>query len=75
MIFMIYNSPITSPSPVNIIMFTNLPNLASRVTYFLFDSKIYHCIDGVAMGSPLGPNFTTYFMYKMESTFLNSQQC
>ena len=36
-------------------------------THFIFNSKYYHQIDGVAMGSPLGPVLTNIFMGFYES--------
>ena len=35
---------------------------ATSGTHFLFDSSYYDQIDGVAMGSPLGPVFANLFM-------------
>ena len=37
--------------------FTNLLTMTVKNCHFLFDSKLYHQKDGVAMGSPLGPLF------------------
>ena len=35
--------------------FGNLFNIATKETFFMFNSKYYKQVDGVAMGSPLGP--------------------
>ncbi|VDN39810.1 unnamed protein product [Dibothriocephalus latus] len=40
---------------------------------FLFDSQIYRQIDGVAMGSPLGPLLADIFIGKLEKFQLNDQ--
>ena len=37
--------------------FTNLLTMTVKNCHFLFDCKLYHQKDGVAMGSPLGPLF------------------
>ena len=48
-----------------------LLNLASKDTLFLFDGVYYTQIDGVAMGSPLGPHFANAFMNYHEKIWLN----
>ena len=35
--------------------FRNLLNTATKETFFMFNNKYYKQVDGVAMGSPLGP--------------------
>ena len=35
--------------------FCNLLNIATKETFFMFNNKYYKQVDGVAMGSPLGP--------------------
>ena len=47
--------------------------LAVTETYFTFNNKIYKQIDGMAMGSPLGPTFANIFMCHIETLFIN--QC
>ena len=39
--------------------------------YFLFDGIIYEQIDGVAMGSPLGPSLANAFLAHYEQIWLN----
>ena len=39
-------------------------------SYFLFNGKIYNQVDGVAMGSPLGPTLANAFMCHMERKWL-----
>ena len=37
--------------------FRNLLNIATKKSFFMFNNKYYKQVDGVAMGSPLGPAF------------------
>ena len=41
-------------------------NLCTR-SHFLFQNKVYQQIDGVQMGSPLGPTFANYFLGSVEN--------
>ena len=53
--------------------FRKLLELSVTETYFTFNNKIYKQIDGMAMGSPLGPTFANIFMCHLENLFMN--QC
>ena len=44
---------------------------ATSQTHFIFNSKFYNQIDGVAMGSPLAPVLANIFMGFQESKWLN----
>ena len=44
---------------------------ASKENHFMFDNKFFDQIDGVSMGSPLGPILANIFMCHMESQALN----
>ena len=44
---------------------------ATSQTHFIFNSKFYNQIDGVAMGSPLAPVFANILMGFHESKWLN----
>ena len=46
-------------------------DLATKKALFLFDGILYHQIDGVAMGSPLGPTLANIFMNFYEKHWLN----
>ena len=48
-----------SENPPNITKqdFRNLFKIATKETFFMFNNKYYEQVDGVAMGSPLGPAF------------------
>ena len=45
--------------------------MATPHTHFIFNSKFYNRIDGVAMGSPLAPVFAKISMDFHESKWLN----
>ena len=50
--------------------FTNLLTMTVKNCPFLFDGKLYHQKNGVAMGSPLGPLFAKIFLSFHERTWL-----
>lgn len=47
-----------------------LLNIATKESSFIFNEKIYSQIDGVAMGSPLGPLFADIYINYIESKLL-----
>ena len=47
---------------------------AIALTHFLFNNEIYDQIDGVAMGSRLGPALANFFMGYHENKWLNSEE-
>ena len=51
--------------------FEKLLRAALSNNYFLFDGIIYEQIDGVAMGSPLGPSLANTFLTHYEQIWLN----
>ena len=53
--------------------FRKLLEMATLDNYFFFDNSIFQQIDGVAMGSPLGPHLANIFMNFMEKKWL--QDC
>ena len=53
--------------------FKKLLELAVLDTHFVFNGKLYKQVEGMAMGSPLGPTFANIFMCHLEELFLN--QC
>ena len=50
----------------------NLLNIATKETFFMFNNKYYKQLDGVAMGSPLGPALANIFMCSFESKWLHN---
>ena len=48
-----------------------LLKLATTKLSFIFDNKLYKQIDGVAMGSPLGPTLANVFLCHYEKNWLN----
>ena len=53
--------------------FKDLLELATLDNHFFFNNDIYVQVDGVAMGSPLGPTLANVFMCHMEKKWLS--QC
>ena len=48
-----------------------LLNFAVKDNHFVFNGRLYDQIDGVAMGSPLGPSIANIFMCSLEQKYLN----
>ena len=53
--------------------FKELLSLATKKSYFIFNELLYKQIDGVAMGSPLGPTLANAFLCFYEKKWL--EQC
>ena len=51
--------------------FRNLLELACKESLFIFDGVCYQQIDGVAMGSPLGPTLANIFLCHYEEIWLS----
>ena len=49
----------------------DLLKIATTESSFIFDNKLYKQIDGVVMGSPLGPTITNAFLCHYEKTWFN----
>ena len=52
--------------------FKELLSLATNESYFIFNNISYKQIDGVAMGSPLGPSLANAFLTHLEQNWLDS---
>ncbi len=46
--------------------------ICTQQSHFQFDGKFYDQVDGVAMGSPLGPLFANIFMAELEQKHMNT---
>lgn len=51
---------------------TTLFKLATKQSYFIFNNKLYQQIDGIAMGSPLGPTLANIFLRYHKMKWLES---
>ena len=51
--------------------FRDLLNLATKESFFTFNNKFYIQVDGVAMGSPLGPILANILLSHHEENWLN----
>ena len=51
--------------------FRNLLNLVTKESFFTFNNKFYIQVDGVALGSPLGPILANIFLSHHEENWLN----
>ena len=67
----IYRS--TSPPPFSKTVFKNMLKTATQ-GYFLFNDILYQQVDGVIMGSPLGPTLANFFLAVLEQEWL-SETC
>ena len=54
------------------IEFKELLSLATKESYFVFNGQLYKQVDGVAMGSPLGPTLANAFLFRFEKNWLRN---
>ena len=54
------------------IEFKELLSLATKESYFIFNGQLYKQVDGVAMGSPLGPTLANAFLVHFEKNCLQN---
>ena len=52
--------------------FNDLLSLAIKELYFIFNNILYKQIDGVAIGSPLGPSIANVFLAQHKQNWLDS---
>ena len=64
----VYKDENSSKIPKDV--FCNLVTVVTSESFFMFSSKFYKQIDGVAMGSPLGPALANIFMCSFENKWL-----
>jgi len=55
--------------------FKKMLNLSTQDTVFLFNNALYQQIEGMAMGSPLGPSFANSFLSYHEESWLSDCPC
>lgn len=60
------------PSKLTTLDFKSLLSIALKNTIFLFNDVYYHQIDGVPMGSPLGPSMANSFLSFHEKQWLDN---
>ena len=46
--------------------------LVNKESYFLFDRELYQQVDGVPLGSPLGPTLSNIFLCHYEDIWLRN---
>ena len=68
----IFSEPNTIFHNFNATDFRKLLELAVLDTAFIFNGYVFKQVDGMAMGSPLGPIFANIFMCKFEEQLLDS---
>ena len=61
---------LADPPDLPRVVLRKLLQFATKKSHFLFDGKYYDQIDGVAMGSPLGPVLANLFMCNFEEKWL-----
>ena len=59
---------------INKFDFQNFLSLATQESYFFFNDVLYKQNDGVAIGSPLGPTMTNFFLSFYEVKWLEVSQ-
>ena len=69
----LFPNPTSLFNGFNVNSFRKLLELAVMDTHFIFNNKVFRQIDGMAMGSPLGPTFANIFMCHLEDLYIN--QC
>ena len=55
--------------------FKELLSPATKESYFIFNGKLYKQVDGVTLGSPLGPTLANSFLAHFEKNWLQNCPC
>ena len=67
----LFPDPESTFNHFNRTLFKTLLELAVLDTAFVFNGKLFKQVDGMAMGSPLGPKFANIFMCSLEERMLD----
>ena len=69
----VYNHPTLAPPPIPKEVLRKLLLLCTtEVPFYDIDGKMWQQVDGVTMGSPLGPTFANFFMSEVENRALDN---
>ena len=68
----LFKKPGTKIKDLNSKQFRDLLELACKESLFIFDGACYKQIDGVAMGSPLGPTLANIFLCYHEENWIDN---
>ena len=58
--------------PFSKTVFKNMMKIATQ-SLFIYDGTLYKQIDGVSMGSPVGPTLANFFMATLEKKILGKE--
>ena len=67
----LFKTPDTLVKGISTNNFRDLLNLATKESFFAFNINFYIQVDGVAIGSPLGPILANFFLSHHEENWLN----
>ena len=67
----LYRSPLTSVPSFPESVFVELIELTTKSVFFSFNDTMYRQVDGISMGSPLGPIRANIFVGFYEKLFFN----
>ena len=69
-----YNHPNLPPPPLAPEDLRELLSITTQETPFMFNNHNYVQVDGVSMGSPLGPTMADFYMSNLENVLLNENK-
>ena len=68
----VYNHQTLSSPLIPKLTLKTLLKTVTTETPFTFENQVYYQIDGVSMGSPLGPTFSNFYMSHLEQTLFEN---
>lgn len=72
----VYHHETLAPPKIPRTLLENLLHICTTEKPFEFNEKFYIQVDGVSMGSPLGPTFADFYMSRLENNILkNNNVC